>query len=443
MKLLVLGAGNAGLEVAARGKALGWEVVGTTTTPARVPEIEQVADRAVVLVGSDRTAVRAAAEGCDAVLVSVSPPIMRSVTVEDRAASYESVLVQSCLSAAAACERVVFMSSISVYGDGTQEPGDRITEQTPRSTSDEPSTVYYSAAEDAVLAIPGGTVLRLPDIYGHPRDIDFTSRVRLANEHMGGSVAFAGDGRLHRIHVADVARALIFVLEHDLTGVYNTVPDVVASPTNQQVFDRLADASGSPGWSSAASCAPRPGRCPRSGCGPRGSSSSTPTTRSSEPRGPEVPARAVQSVQDSRHPRCHRRDDPGEPRMKLLILGCGQAGMEIARLARGLGWEVTGTTTTPARLDEISAVVDHAVVLVGSDREAVKAAAEGADAIVVSVSPSAVRSANRMSVPFSYMLTDYNYFRFFLKKMDRIPLVFYLQMIFIDKPFYLGCFIIF
>src|SRR6478736_2107717 len=171
MKLLVLGAGNAGLEVASRGKALGWEVVGTTTTESRVPEIEQFADRAVVLVGSDRAAVAAAAADADAVLVSVSPPVLRAATAEDRAATYEAVLVESCKSAAAACDRVVFMSSISVYGDGTKESSPFITEDTPRSTSTEPSTVFYSQAEDAVLANAGGTILRLPDIYGHPRDI--------------------------------------------------------------------------------------------------------------------------------------------------------------------------------------------------------------------------------------------------------------------------------
>jgi nucleoside-diphosphate-sugar epimerase len=246
MKLLVLGCGNAGLEVAARGKALGWAVVGTTTSDRRVAEIEQVADQAIVLLGSDRDAVKAAAADCDAILVSVSPPLMQATTIEERAASYSNVLVESCRSAAAASDRVVFMSSISVYGDGTQEPGDTITENTMRSTSDEPSTVYYSQAEDAILANPGGTVLRLPDIYGHPRDIDFTARVKLANEHMGGSVAFAGDGRLHRVHVEDVARALIHVLENNLTGVYNTVPDLVPSPTNAETFDRLADAAGVP-----------------------------------------------------------------------------------------------------------------------------------------------------------------------------------------------------
>jgi hypothetical protein len=132
---------------------------------------------------------------------------MQSRTIEEREQSYRDVLVESCKSSVQACPRVVFMSSISVYADGLQGDGDLIDETTPRSTSDEPSTVYYSLAEDAILSSPGGTVLRLADIYGHPRDIDFTARVRLAHEHMGGSVSFAGDGRLHRVHVEDVADA--------------------------------------------------------------------------------------------------------------------------------------------------------------------------------------------------------------------------------------------
>jgi len=246
MKILVLGCGNAGLEVASRAKSLGWEVVATTTRESRIAEIEQVADKGLVVLGNDAAAVKSAAEGCDAILVSVSPPIMQSRTVEEREQSYRDVLVGSCKSAALACDRVVFMSSISVYGDGLQGEGDVIDENTPRALLDEPSTVYYSLAEDAILANPGGTVLRLADIYGHPRDIDFTSRVKLAHEHMGGSVSFAGEGRLHRVHVEDVANALIYVLEHDLTGAYNCVPDLAPSPTNKEAFDRLADASGQP-----------------------------------------------------------------------------------------------------------------------------------------------------------------------------------------------------
>ncbi len=246
MKLLILGCGNAGLAVATRAKALGWEVVATTTRESRIAEIEQVADKGLVVRGADREAVKAAAADCDAILVSVSPPIMQSRTIEEREQSYRDVLVESCKSSVQACQRVVFMSSISVYADGLQGDGNLINENTPRSTSDEPSTIYYSLAEDAILSSPGGTVLRLADIYGHPRDIDFTARVRLAHEHMGGSVSFAGSGRLHRVHVEDVADALLFVLEHDLTGAYNCVPDLAPSPTNKEAFDRLADESGQP-----------------------------------------------------------------------------------------------------------------------------------------------------------------------------------------------------
>ena len=86
-------------------------------------------------------------------------------------------------------------------------------------------------------------MLRLADVYGHPRDIDFTSRVKLAHQYMGGSVPFAAEGRLHRVHVEDVAAAVVHVLTHDLTGVYNCVPDAAPAPTNGETFDSLADAA--------------------------------------------------------------------------------------------------------------------------------------------------------------------------------------------------------
>ena len=190
--------------------------------------------------------MRAAAEGCDAILVAASPRIMQSVTVEDRARTYRDVLVASCECAAAACDRVVFISSISVYGDGTQATGDLLDEDIPRTTSDEPSSVYFGMAEDAALASGRGTVLRLADVHGHPRDIDYTARVRMVHEHMGGSTSFSGAGKLHRVHVDDVARAVLYVLENDLYGTYNCVPDLVPAPTNQEAFDLLADRAGLP-----------------------------------------------------------------------------------------------------------------------------------------------------------------------------------------------------
>ena len=96
MKLLILGAGNAGLEVASRARARGWQVVATTTRESRLSELLEFADEARVVLGADRAAVAEAASGCDAVLVSVSPPIMQARTAEEREASYRQVLVESC-----------------------------------------------------------------------------------------------------------------------------------------------------------------------------------------------------------------------------------------------------------------------------------------------------------------------------------------------------------
>ena len=246
MRLLVIGAGNVGLEVCRLAKAEGWTVRATTTRAERIPEIEAIADEGVVLLGQDREAVQQAAADVDAILVLASPAVMQSVTVEDRARSYRDVLVASCESSAAAKDRVIFTSSISVFGDGTQESGEYLTELTPRTDIDEPSSVYFAMAEDAALSAPRGAVLRLADVYGHPRDINFTERVRLAHQYMGGSVSFDGAGLLHRVHVEDVARGLIHLLSNDLVGDYNCVPDLVRPPTNKEAFDSLADAAGLP-----------------------------------------------------------------------------------------------------------------------------------------------------------------------------------------------------
>ncbi len=246
MRLLILGCGNVGLDVARQLNARGDSVVATTTRSERLPELEAVAERAVVVRGADRAAVAAATEGCDAILVSVSPPVAQAGTVEQRQQSYHDVLVASNLSAASASDRVIFCSSLSVYGDGRQEPGELITEETPRTTDTDPSPVCFGQGEDAALSVPGGAVLRLADVYGHPRDIDFTSRVKLAHQYMGGSVPFAAEGRLHRVHVEDVAGGVIHVLTHGLTGVYNCVPDLEPAPTNGEAFDALADAADVP-----------------------------------------------------------------------------------------------------------------------------------------------------------------------------------------------------
>lgn len=72
--------------------------------------------------------------------------------------------------------------------------------------------------------------------------------------------------------------------------------------------------------------------------------------------------------------------------MRTAIVGCGYVGMAVAHHWRtALGWEVTATTTTPARLAELAGVADRAVLLVGDDREGLTNLLADRDLVLLSV----------------------------------------------------------
>lgn len=79
--------------------------------------------------------------------------------------------------------------------------------------------------------------------------------------------------------------------------------------------------------------------------------------------------------------------------MRYLIVGCGNVGLELARRWNEAGHHVTGTTTSTARVAEIAAICARAVVLRGSDREAMARAA--AASTRAWSSPARSRSAAR------------------------------------------------
>ncbi|GAA4535500.1 MULTISPECIES: NAD(P)-binding domain-containing protein [Nonomuraea] len=243
MRYVIIGCGNVGMELARRWTAAGHRVTGTTTTPGRVGELREVCSDVAVLRGSDRAAVQRVVEEADAVVLTVSPRLTRSFDAAQRVAEYADTLTASARTAVEAHPRVVFTSSVSVYGAGT---GAVVDEDTPVTGDPDASPRNFAAAEAAVLATAGGAVVRIPDVYGHPRDMDYPARVKLAHEMLGGSVPFSAEALLYRIDYRDAASALGFVVGEGLTGIYNAVPDAVAPRTNAEVFGEICAAGGWP-----------------------------------------------------------------------------------------------------------------------------------------------------------------------------------------------------
>jgi nucleoside-diphosphate-sugar epimerase len=245
MNIFILGMGHVGKALAARLRAMGHRVTGSTTTLDKVPELENHADTVVVLKGSETDKLAEAARGCDTIIVTVAPNVRNTRTVEERHKHYADVLVASCHSARLACPHVIFLSSFSVYGDGGS--GDApVSEDTPTSNSEEPSSRYYQEAEQEVLGNPEGCVLRFPDMYGAPGDLSFAQRVGMCHEYFGGKAIFSADAPLYAIHFEDVVNAVIHALDNNLRGIFNVCDNDNLPGTNKQVFDAICQESDLP-----------------------------------------------------------------------------------------------------------------------------------------------------------------------------------------------------
>lgn len=244
-KVLIIGLGHVGKALALRLREDGVQVVGTTTTPAKVDDLKNFADAVHVARGTDSDKIKQIASDCDAIITTVAPNVRQATNREEREATYHDALVASCNSAAAASPRVLFLSSFSVYGDGG-EGSEPISEDTPTGNLEEPSARYYRQAEEAVLANAEGCVLRLPDIYGAPGDLSFAARVKLAHEIMGGKGPFSADAPLYIIHYQDVVAAAYHALKNQLTGIFNVCVNDGVPKSNQEVFDILAEREGLP-----------------------------------------------------------------------------------------------------------------------------------------------------------------------------------------------------
>ena len=239
MKALIVGCGNVGLSVAQLWRNQGHMVWGTTTTESKLDGLAQQLDKVFLCTGSDRKQLAELASQVDVVVVSVAPPLKKSITPAQRQQIYKSVLVDTCENVSYVHERCIFLSSFSVYGDGG-EGSDPVDELTPLTENQDASPMNYQLAERHILATPKGVVLRLPDIYGAPGDLDYAERLKFSWQYMAGKVPFSAEAPLYRIHYQDVVRAVDHVIKQDLVGVFNVCENKSVPPSNATVFDRFS-----------------------------------------------------------------------------------------------------------------------------------------------------------------------------------------------------------
>ena len=101
MRVLVVGCGLVGKELARMLRADGHVVVGTTTTPGKVSTVGAGVRRGSRARGcGPRQGARRQPRGVDAVVVTAGPAAAQAMTVEQRQRTYRSVLVDTAESVA-------------------------------------------------------------------------------------------------------------------------------------------------------------------------------------------------------------------------------------------------------------------------------------------------------------------------------------------------------
>jgi nucleoside-diphosphate-sugar epimerase len=250
LKIAIIGAAYTGFAAAEYLKSKGHTISVTTTSEARVAQLEAVADRVVVMKGSDEDKMRELIAGQDAVLMTVAGGmverdgkyVMDLDLYTDAYVGTAQSLVNS-LDAAPGLQQIIFTGSWSAYGNAGG--AEKVNEDTPATPASPFAQVYidtenllFGAATDQLHVC----VYRTGTIYGP--QVGFVPRGLQAQTlpMAGQTVPFDGNAPAAIVHRDDVVRALEFGLENQSQGLYNLINDI--TETKDVFFGKITAAAG-------------------------------------------------------------------------------------------------------------------------------------------------------------------------------------------------------
>jgi nucleoside-diphosphate-sugar epimerase len=231
MNAAILGCGYVG-----RAVASAWQensdlnVTVTTTTAEKIPQLEAIADRAIVWKSPDREGLKSILRNCNTVLLSIGA----------RYASYADTYLQaaesltSILAEMPHIKQVIYTGSYAVYGD---RQGEEVVESSPLMPATENGEALAKTEQVLLSAMTENCrvcLFRLGGIYGPDREL-----VKIFSRAAGTTRAGTGNEITNWIHLDDIVGAIEFARQHQLSGIYNLVDG--AHLTGRELLDRIMD----------------------------------------------------------------------------------------------------------------------------------------------------------------------------------------------------------
>ncbi len=245
MKIAIVGAAYTGLAAAQYLKSQGHKISVTTTRQERVGELAEVADRVVVMHGSNREKMRELIAGQDIVLLTMAggitekdgKPFMDPELYRDAYVGTAESLI-ACLDAAPNLKQIVFCSSLNAYGDAGG--AEHVDEETPANATS-PFAQVYIETENLLATLETDELkvcnFRTGTIYGPGRG-QASEAARIA----GQKIPFDGESDAMIVHRDDVVGGIVFAVENQLSGLYNLFNDV--SDSKAEFFGKVCQQAG-------------------------------------------------------------------------------------------------------------------------------------------------------------------------------------------------------
>ena len=230
MKAAIIGCGYVGSAIARLWSEDGVKVTATTTTPDRVSELSQIADRGLVAKGNEIEALSAVLAGQEIALFCMS----------SRGSSYEESYLQTSRNLASLLpefphlKQVIYTGSYGIYGDRN---GEWVTEENPIFPGSDRSKILTQTEEIFLGATNENSkvcVLRLGGIYGPNREL-----IKIFRRSAGTTRPGSGKGITNWIHLDDIVGAIDFAMKQQLQGLYNVVDGLHL--TRKELLDRIME----------------------------------------------------------------------------------------------------------------------------------------------------------------------------------------------------------
>ena len=232
MNIAIIGCGYVGYAVAQHWQnKMSLMVTATTTTPERIPELQAISQKVIVVRGNNTEGLKSLLKDQDVVLLSIGRK--RYVSYKETYLKTAETLIP-VLQQNSTLKQLIYLSSFSAYGYQNDHLVDEETQPNPISDNSkvlrQTEELFLSASNEKLKVC----ILRLGGIYGAGREL-----VKIYSRVAGKTRPGNGQQPANWIHIDDIVGGIEFARQNRLQGVYNLVDD--ANLTNRQVIEEVCN----------------------------------------------------------------------------------------------------------------------------------------------------------------------------------------------------------